>query len=251
MLRNALFGTTLLITNILSTSGVHADVIKLMSLNAVKEVVENRVQAFEKISGHTVTIVWGGSVSASKRIDDGEVVDVVLLPVSHTEKLIAENKIVAGSRVDFAKTGIGVALRSGLPKPDISTSENLKKAILEARAISFSTGSSGVYLTELLKRFGISEQVKDKIVTLVAGSPVSNVLERGEADLGFQQISELMQAKGIQYLGPLPADVQNITTYSVSLHAKALAPEAAKDLMKFLTAPESTPGIRKLGMEPG
>lgn len=228
-----------------------ADEIKLMSISAVKEAVMERVAAFERASGHKVTMIWGGTESVSKRIAGGEIVDVVLLAAPNIDKLIEEKKIAAGSRADFAKTGIGVAVRPGLPKPDISTADNLKKAVLEAKSISFSTGASGVYLVELFKRLGISEQIKDKIVQPASGSPVSALLEKGEADLGFQQVSELLHAKGIQYLGPLPPGIQNVTTYSVSLHTAAPAPAAARSLMTFLTAPDSGPVIRSLGMEPG
>jgi molybdate transport system substrate-binding protein len=229
----------------------HADEIKLISVNAVKEVVEDRVRAFEKATGHKVTILWGGTESVSKRVTDGEIVDVVILGASTIDWMIGDRKIAAGSRSDFVKTGIGVAVRPGIPKPDISTSDNLKKAVLEAKSISFTTGASGVYLVELFKRLGISEQIKDKIVQPASGAAVSVVLERGEAELGFQQISELLHAKGIQYLGPLPPEIQNVTTYSVSLHAAAPSPDAARSLMKFLTSPDSAPIIRSQGMEPG
>lgn len=250
-MRNAVY-VAVLASSIASLATIaNADEIKLMSISAVKEAVMDRVADFERSSGHKVTIIWGGTESVSKRVAGGEIVDVVLLAAPNIDKLIEDKKITAGSRADFAKTGIGVAVRPGLSKPDISTPEKLKNAVLDAKSISFTTGASGVYLVELFKRLGISEQIKDKIVQPASGSPVSVLLEKGEADLGFQQVSELLHAKGIQYLGPLPADIQNVTTYSVSLHAAAPSPSAAKSLMIFLTAPESAPVIRNLGMEPG
>jgi molybdate transport system substrate-binding protein len=209
------------------------------------------VSAFEKSSGHRVTTIWGGTEGITKRVGGGEVVDIVLIAAPNIDKLIAEGKLVAGSRADFAKSGVGIAVRSGLPKPDVSSGEAVKRAVLAAKSVAYSSGPSGVYVADMLKRMGIAEQVKDKVKQPASGMPVGELLARGEADLGFQQVSELLHVKGIDYLGPLPAEIQNITVYSAALHTAAPAPDAAKALLKILTAPAAGPIIKKVGMEPG
>lgn len=225
--------------------------VKVIGSAAIKEVLLDLVPAFEKASGHKVVTIWGGTEAITKRIAGGEVVDVVLVAAPNVERLIAEGKLVAGSRADVAKSGIGVAVRAGLPKPDISSGEAIKNAVLAAKAVAYSSGPSGFYLADLFKRWGISEQIKDKVKQTPSGVQVGEVLARGEADLGFQQVSELLHRKDIQYLGPLPADIQHVTVFSAGLHRAAPEPDAARALVKFLTSPAAGPTIRKTGMEPG
>jgi molybdate transport system substrate-binding protein len=179
------------------------------------------------------------------------VADVVLIAAPNIDRLISEGRLVAGSRVDVARSGIGVAVRAGLPKPDISSGEAVKQAVLAAKSVAYSSGPSGFYLADLFKKMGIADQIKDKVRQTPSGVQVGELVARGEADLGFQQVSELLHLKGIHYLGPLPADIQHITVFSAGLHTAATAPDAAKQLVKFLTAPEAGAIIRKTGMEPG
>jgi molybdate transport system substrate-binding protein len=235
---------------VIGTTTAHASEIKVIASLAVKEVVLDLIPAFEKPSGHKVTTIWAGTEAITKRISGGEVVDVVLIAAPNVEKLISEGKLVPGSRVDVAKSGIGVAVRSGLPKPDISSGEAVKKAVLAAKSVAYSSGPSGFYLAELFKKMGIADQIKDKVKQTPSGVQVGEVVARGEADLGFQQVSELVHLKGIEYLGPLPADIQHITVFSAGLHKAATEPDAAKALIKFLTGPEAGPIVRKSGMEP-
>ena len=225
--------------------------IKVMAAGATRPAMLELVSAFEKSSGHKVTILWTGTEAATKRISGGEVADVVLIAVPNIDQLIAEGKLVTGSRADFAKSGVGVAVRAGLPKPDISSREAVKQAVLAAKSIAYSSGPSGFFVAELFNKMGIADQIKDKVKQTLSGAQVAELLARGEADLGFQQVSEFLHAKGIDYLGPLPADIQHITVFSAGLHAAAPAPDAAKEVIKFLTAPEAAPIIRKTGMEPG
>jgi molybdate transport system substrate-binding protein len=218
---------------------------RALAANALKEVCLDLVSTFEKSSGHKVTTIWGGTEGITKRISGGEVMDIVIIAAPNIDKLIA------GSRADFAKSGVGLAVRSGLPKPDISSSKAVKKAVLAAKSVAYSSGPSGFYVAELFKKMGIADQLKDKVKQTPSGVQVGELVARGEADLGFQQVSELLHMKGIDYLGPLPADIQHITVYSAGLHMAATAPDAAKALVKFLTAPEAGPIIRKTGMELG
>jgi molybdate transport system substrate-binding protein len=236
---------------IIGTTTAHAAEIKVIASAAVKDAVLDLIPAFEKSSGHRVTTIWAGTEAITKRVSGGEVVDVVLIAAPNIDKLISESKLVAGSRADVAKSGIGVAVRAGLPKPDISSGEAVKQAVLAAKSVAYSSGPSGFYLADLFKRMGITDQIKDKVKQTPSGVQVGEVVARGEADLGFQQVSELLHLKGIHYLGPLPADIQHITVFSAGLHTAAMAPDAAKALVKFLTGAEAGPIIRKTGMEPG
>jgi molybdate transport system substrate-binding protein len=173
----------------------------------------------------------------------------LLTSISVGAACAAEIKLTSGSRIDFAKSGVGIALRAGLPKPDISSAEAVKKAVLDAKSVAYSSGPSGYYVAELLKKLGIADQVKDKIKQPASGVQISDLLVHGEVDLGFQQVSELLHRTDIQYVGPLPSEIQNVTTYAAGLHPAA--PEDAKALVKFLTSPSAAPVIRKIGMEPG
>lgn len=236
---------------LIGVSTAHAAEIKVIASNAIKEAFLELVPAFEKSSGHKVTAIWGGTESVAKRISGGEAVDIVIIAAPNIDKLILEGKLVVGSRADFARSGVGVAVRSGLPKPDISSGEAVKMAVLAAKSVAYSSGPSGFYLADLFKEMGIADQIKDKVRQPASGVQVGELVARGEADLGFQQVSELLHVKGIDYLGPLPAGIQNVTVFSAGLHTAAAAPDAAKALVKFLTAPEAAPIIKKTGMDPG
>lgn len=241
----------LIVAATIGASAAGAAEVKLIASAAMKPPVLDLVPAFEKASGHKVTIVWAGTTAIAKRISGGEVVDVVLIAASNVDKLIAEGKLVAGSRADVAKSGVGIAVRAGLPKPDVSSAEALKRAVLDAKSVAYSSGPSGFYIAELFEKMGIAEAIKGKVKQTPSGVQVGEVVARGEADLGFQQVSELLHLKGIEYLGPLPMEIQHVTVFSAALHVAALTPDAARALMKFLTAPEAAAAIRKAGMEPG
>jgi molybdate transport system substrate-binding protein len=235
---------------LITISTAQAAEIKLIAANALKEAVLELVPEFDGASGHQVTTIWGGTEGITKRVTDGEMVDVVLIAAPNIDRLIADGKLIKGSRTDVAKSGVGVAVRSGLPKPDISSSEAVKQAVLAAKSVAYSSGPSGFYLANLFQKMGITDHIKDKVKQPPSGVQVGQLLARGEADLGFQQISELLHVKGIDYLGPLPADIQEITVYSTGLHSASKVPEAGKALMQFLSGPKATTVIKKIGMEP-
>jgi molybdate transport system substrate-binding protein len=221
--------------------------IKVMASAAFREAYLELVPQFERASGHKVTTLWVPSVQMMSRLKGGETVDVVILSAASLDELIQAG--IIGDRVDLAKSGVGVAVRAGAAKPNISSGEALKRAVLAARSVVYSTGPSGIYLAGLFQRMGIAEQVKTKLKQ-VQGEPAGAVVARGEAELGFQQVSELLPVPGIDLVGPLPPDVQQITTFSAGLHVKAKELDAAKALVKFLTAPAAAPLIRSKGMEP-
>ena len=236
---------------VMLTGHANAAEIKVIGSPGFREAYNELVPGFEKATGNRVTTIWGGVNEVAKRVGGGETADIVILPVAQIEDLLKQGKLVPGSRVDVAKSGIGVAVRSGAPKPDLRSGEALKNALLKAKSIAYSTGPSGVHMERLLQQWGIADAVKGKIVVSPPDTPVGEILARGGAEIGFQQVSELIRIKGIDYLGPLPADVQEITAFAAALHKNAAAPDAAKALMKYLSAPAAAPIIRKTGMEPG
>ena len=208
------------------------------------------VPGFEKATGHKVTTTWGGVNAVAKRVADGEVADVVMLPAAQIDDLIKLGKLIADSRVNVATSAIGVAIRAGAPKIDTGSSEGIRKALLAAKTIAYSAGPSGVHMARLIANWGLTDELKAKIVPPIPDVPIGEVVARGDAEIGFQQVSELLPVTGIDYLGPLPADIQEVTVFSAGVHKAAGTTDAARALLKFLTAPEAAAIIRKTGMEP-
>ena len=211
------------------------------------------VPAFEQKTGHKVAIEWGSSLgnaptSIPSRLQRGDPLDLVILSGDALDGLIAQGRIVAGSRVDLARSGIGVAVRAGARRPDIGSVDAFKRALLQARSIAHSSSASGVYLKSLFQRLGIAAELAPKI-RQIEGEPVGQVVARGEAEIGFQQVSELLPVAGIDYVGPLPADIQEITVFAAGIPVGAS--QAAQALVSFLTSPAAAPVIRECGMEPG
>jgi molybdate transport system substrate-binding protein len=225
--------------------------IKVMATAAIKEAYLELVPQFEKVTEHKVATIWTGSVDVMKRLGGGEVVDLVIMPRPSIDALTNQGKIVSQSRVNLARSGVGVAVRAGAPHPDISSADALKQAMLAAKSIAYSTGPSGTYLAGLFERMGIADAVKGKTKIARPGTPVGDIIARGEAEIGFQQVSELLPVAGIDYIGPLPPEIQLITITTAGLHTAATQARAAKALVEFLTSPQAAPVLKKKGMEPG
>jgi molybdate transport system substrate-binding protein len=225
--------------------------IKVLSTQATEEAYRELVPRFEKATGHKVTTVFTGTLGAQKRLADGESYDMIIMAGPAIDAQIKAGKAVAGSRVDIAKSGVAVGVPKGAPKPDISTTEALKKTLLAAKSIGYSTGPSGIYMISLFERLGLTDQVKDKLKQTPTGVFVGTLIDGREVELGFQQVSELGNFPGVDYVGPLPADVQQTTVFSSGIIVDAKEAEAAKALVKFLTTPEAGGAFKKRGMEPG
>ncbi len=166
------------------------------------------------------------------------------------DEQIKLGKVVAGSRVDFAKSGVGVAVRKGAAKPDIGSVEAFKKAPLSAKSIGYSTGPSGLYMLRVFEKLGVADNIKSRLKQTPSGVFVGTLIATGETEIGFQQISELVYFPGIDYVGPLPGDLQLITVFSAGIHTGAKQAAVARDLVKFLAAPAAAEVIRKHGLEP-
>ncbi|MDP4302659.1 substrate-binding domain-containing protein [Leptothrix discophora] len=227
-----------------------ANDLKVIAPNAVKEAVVEIASRFEKDTGLRVSFTWGGSEAIAKRVADGEVFDVVVNTSSGVDRMAADGKLVSGSRTDFSRSAVAAAARSGLPRPDVSSVNALRATLLDAQSIAISSGASGRYLEQLFQKLGVAEQIKSKIRQPPSGAQIGDMLARGEADLGFQQVTELMHAQGFQYLGPLPAELQNYTVWASGIHSSAPQADAARAFTRALSAPASGASIRKSGMEP-
>lgn len=221
--------------------------IAVMASAAFREAYLELLPEFERTSGHSVTNTWVPSVQMMNRLKSGETTDIVILSDAALAELVKAG--IVAERFPLAKSGIAIAVRAGAPRPDISSGEAIKRAVLTARSVVYSTGPSGIYLSALFERMGIADQIKAK-VRQVQGEPAGASVARGEAEIGFQQMSELLPVAGIDVVGPLPPDIQEITTFSAGLHARAPDPAAARALIAWLTAPAAAPVIRNKGMDP-
>jgi molybdate transport system substrate-binding protein len=232
---------------------VAADEIKVLAPGAFKPVVTELAADFEHAGGGKIRVENASADMLTRRIDDGETFDLAVLTPDAMRGLAERGKIVAGSTKQLARVGLGVAIKEGAPKPDITTADELKKALLAARAVAYvdpaSGGSSGVYLTKLFERLGIADAIKAKAVLVTGGLAAERVVS-GDADLAIQQISELHGTHGVTVLGPLPADLQSYTVYAGGVGTSARNPTTARKLLDLLAGPDGRAVLKRLGMEP-
>ncbi|MDZ4295515.1 MAG: substrate-binding domain-containing protein [Hydrogenophaga sp.] len=227
-----------------------ASPIRIISSMATKQVLADLIALYRQAHPDTVIELESvGGVDAAKRVQAGEAFDIVALASNAVDQLTADGKVVAGSKVDVVRSGVALAVRSGAPHPDIGSEAAVKQAVLGARTLGYSTGPSGVQLAKLFERWGIAEQIKDRIVTAPPGVPVGSLVAKGEVALGFQQLSELMSLEGIDVLGPLPAQIQIITTFSAGMATASTQPDAVRALLAFLVSPATGPTKQRNGME--
>ena len=223
---------------------------KVLCTNGLKTVMLDLAPAFERTSGTKLTITWGSAAGLVKELEAGAAADLVILTAEAIDDLIKRGKVVAGSRVDLARSGIGIAVRKGANKPDIGSPDALKQTLLAARSVAHSkTGMSGIYFPTVLARLGITDAMQSKIVMPEPGTPVGDVVAKGGAEIGVQQISELLPVAGVDVVGPLPTSLQKITTFSAGIPSAAKEPDAAKALVTFV-AKEARPLLGPKGLEP-
>jgi molybdate transport system substrate-binding protein len=224
--------------------------IKVLSTQATEQSYRELVPQFEKATGHKVTTLFTGTLDADKRVAAGEQFDLLIMAQSSIDAHVKGGKVVPRSRVDLARSGVAVGVKAGAPKPDIGTVDALKRTILNAKSIGYSSGPSGVYILTLFERLGVAEQIKPKLKQTASGVFVGSIIASGEVEIGFQQVSELSQFEGVDYVGPLPAEVQSYTVFSSGILSSAKEAEAARALVRHITSPEAGAVYRKRGMEP-
>ena len=217
---------------------------------ATRLVLAELVDGFQKRSGQRVLIESVGGVDAAKRVQAGEAFDVVILASDAIDKLMAGGFLLADSKLDLMRSGVAVAVHTSAPRPDVSTEAALRETVLNARNLSYSTGPSGVALAALFERWGITDGIKSRVVQAPPGVPVGTLVARGEVALGFQQYSELMHVEGITLVGPLPAQVQIITTFSAGIGAKSSHAETVRQLLNYMNCAEASVAKISQGMEP-
>lgn len=226
--------------------------IKVLTTGAFKQVVVALVPEFEKATGHKVVLDNGTVGQLQKRVDSGESFDVLVLSPKGIEDYVKSGKIAAGSNANLAKVGVGVIVKEGAPKPDISSVDAFKTALLKAKSVGYidpaSGGSSGIYVDKLLERLSIADQIRPK-AKLQKGGHVSDLVKAGEAEIGIHQNSEIVGQAGVTLVGPLPKDIQNYTTYTVGLSSGAKQADAGKAFIKVLTGPSAAAVLKSKGME--
>lgn len=233
----------------------HAAEVKVMISGGLSAAYKELVPQFEKATGNTVVTAYGPSMGTTEnaipvRLARGEAADVLIMVGDALGKMIEQGKAMEGSRVDLVRSPIGMVVKSGASKPDISTTDALKQTLLNAKSIAYSDSASGVYVGgELFEKLGITEQMKGK-AKMIPAEPVAAGVARGDSELGFQQVSELLPVPGIDLVGPLPGAVQKITIFSAGIATGSKQPDAGKALIAFLASPQAAPVLKKTGLDP-
>ncbi len=226
--------------------------ITVQCTNGLKEALIDLAPGFERAHGAKIDVSFGSTKVIVEEVNAGARVDLLILTAEAIDDLIQRGKVMTGSRVDIARSGIGVAVRAGAPRPDIATPEALKRALLAARTVSYSrVGASGIYTANvLIPRLGIADEMKSRSVVSEPGTPVGVLIANGKAEIGLQQISELVPVPGIDIVGPLPGDLQKMTTFSAGIPTDSRSAEIARALVTYLAAPAALPVMRRQGLEP-
>ncbi len=221
-----------------------------ISSMATRRLLTELALAWQREGGTPLALESVGGVDAARRVQAGEAFDAVFLASDALVALEAAGWLAPGSRVDLARSGVAVAVRAGAPHPDITTEAAVRRAIEQAASIAYSTGPSGTALLRLFARWGIAEAVQDRTVQAPPGVPVGELVARGEAELGFQQWSELMHLGGIEVLGPLPRAIQIETVFSGAVAATSQRADAVHALLRFMASPACTDAKKRQGMAP-
>lgn len=233
---------------------VHAAELHVMTSGGFTAAVKGLAPTFTQKTGDTVDIVLGPSMGQSpqsipNRLARGEPADVVVMVGSALDGLIKDGKVIPGSRVELADSRIGMVVRAGAPKPDISTVDALRKTLLQAKSIAYSDSASGVYIkNEMFKKLGIEDQVSAK-AKMIERIPVASVVASGDYEIGFQQVAELLPVPGVDFVGELPEQMQSVTRFAAGIPVGAKHPDEARAFLQFLASPAAQPTVRKTGLD--
>ncbi|MCU0929378.1 MAG: substrate-binding domain-containing protein [Burkholderiaceae bacterium] len=221
-----------------------------ISSMATRQVLAELAAAYRERSGVAVEIESVGGVDAARRVAAGEAFDVVVLASDAIAKLEAAGAVVAGSAAPLVRSPVAIAVRADARRPDVSTEDALRQAVLDARTIGYSTGPSGTALLALFERWGVAETLRERVVQASPGVPVGTLVARGEVELGFQQYSELMHLAGITVLGPMPPGTEIVTTFAGAVCTASKQADAVRALLDFMRSPAAADAKRRHGMEP-
>jgi molybdate transport system substrate-binding protein len=243
------------VTTLALSGAASAAEVRVMISGGLTAAYKALVPEFERLTGHKVLTAYGPSMGTTAnaipvRLERGEAADVLIMVGYALDDLAKQGKVIPDTRIELVKSPIGVAVKSGAAKPDISTADAVKRMLLAAKTIAYSDSASGVYVsTEMFDKLGIKEAMQGKARKIPA-TPVGEIVAHGEAEIGFQQISELRPVEGIDIVGPLPDELQKITVFSAGIATVSKEPDAGKALIKFLASPTARPEIVKSGMDP-
>ena len=244
-----------IVSALLLAGSANAAEVRVMISGGLTAAYKELVPEFERLTGNKVLTAYGPSMGTTVnaipiRLERGEAADVLIMVGYALGDLVKQGKVVADSRVDLVKSPIGIAVKSGAPRPDISSADAVKRALLATKSIAYSDSASGVYVsTEMFEKLGIADAMKDKARKIPA-TPVGEIVARGDAEIGFQQISEMLPVSGIDIVGQLPPELQKITVFSAAIASVSKEPDAGRALIKFLVSPAASATIIKSGMEP-
>jgi molybdate transport system substrate-binding protein len=243
--------TALALAVLAAETAIAAD-IKVLASTAIRSSLEALAPQFEQASGHKLVVIYGASARLQPEIEKGRPVDLAILSTAVTDALIKQGRLVAATRIDIARSGAGVAVRHGAPRPDISTVDSFRRALLDAKALGYSeTGAGAQFLASMFQRLGIAEEMKPKLRLARPDQPSLQALADGEIDLGLPQISEALAFPGVDLVGPLPPELQVYTILPAAVATTAESPRAAKALLEFLTTPAAIAVLKAKGLEPG
>ena len=224
--------------------------VKLSSSNGMKAVIEALLPELERTTGHKLAITWDSAAVLKRQIEGGAPFDLAILTPALVDDLAKQGKIAPGTVAGVARSGIGIAIRAGAPKHDIGTPEAFKRTLLAAKSITYSKeGQSGIYLERVIERLGIAAEMTPKTIVQTVGGRATAAVAAGEAELGFQLMSEILPVRGAELLGPLPAELQNYVVLTGGIGAAAKEPEAAKAVLQFLRTPAAAEVMKAKGME--
>jgi molybdate transport system substrate-binding protein len=248
----ARFAAKLFAVAILTAGAAEAAEVKVLASNAVKTALEELAPRFEKGNEHKLTFTFNAAAALKTEIEKGAQFDLAILTAPAVDDLIKQGKLVAATRADIARSGAGVAIKKGAPKPDISTTEAFKRTLLDAKSIGYvEQGATGIYLKGLFERLGIADQLKAKTKLLPPSNPAAHAVANGEAEIGMTQISEILPYAGAELVGPLPAAIQLYSVFPAAVGSAAREPDAAKALIKFLQTPAAAAVLKAKGLGPG
>ena len=248
MLATAVIGFAALMT----TASIRAAEIKVFASNGVREALLELAPGFERATGNKLVITFGLAAALKRQIEGGEAFDLAILTSAGIDDLAKQGKVDAGSRTPIARSGVGIGIKKGAPRPDIRTPGALKRTLLAAKSITWAKeGASGIYFASLLERIGIADQIKPKAVVAASGAEVGKLVAGGQVELGVILVNELMAAPGVELLGPLPGELQNYTVFHAGVGVGSKDSSAAKALIKFLTTPAAGAVFKKKGQEVG